>query len=76
MLSLWNIIVGLLGGIVKISLRVLDMIKEKRLIDQGRALERGKIAEEQLEITREQTEILISKADKKDIVDKMESGKF
>jgi len=83
MLSVWNMIVGILSGVVKISLKILDMIRDKKLIDQGRAIERAENvkkdlerSKEELELNREQTEILLKEADKKDIISKMESGKF
>jgi len=83
MLSVWNMIVGILSGVVKISLKILDMIRDKKLVDQGRAIERAENvkkdlerSKEELELNREQTEILLKEADKKDIISKMESGKF
>jgi hypothetical protein len=81
--TLWNLIIGLGGGLIKVITKVLEMMRDKQLMDQGKALAKAEQdkkeaaqAKIELEINREQTEILLADTSKDDLTKKLEDGKF
>lgn len=81
--TLWNIIVGLGGGLLKVIVKVLEMMRDKQLVEQGKELERAKqnkkdaiSAKIEVAVVQEQEQILMSDASKEDLAKKMNEGKF
>lgn len=81
--TLWNLIIGLGGGLLKVITKVLEMMRDKQLMDQGKALAKAEQdkkeaaqAKIELEINREQAEILLTDTSKDDLTKKLEDGKF
>ena len=75
-MNILNLILGLFSGLAKIVIRVLEIVKEKRLIEQGKTLERAEQAIKEAENLREQQKILMEKRTKSDVIKSMEDGKF
>ena len=75
-MNILNLILGLFSGLAKIVIRVLEIVKEKRLIEQGKTLERAEQAIKEAESLREQQKILMEKRTKSDVIKSMEDGKF
>lgn len=83
MATVWSLLVSIFGGIIQISMKVMEMMKEKELVNRGIELERNRQRERdsiqakaELETSREQSEVLLTDLDKKDVINKMENGKF
>lgn len=83
MATLWTIIVNLGGGLLKVVIKVLELMRDKQLIEQGKALARAEQDKKELaqakievEVAHEQTEILMKQESKNDIVEKLNNGKF
>lgn len=81
--TLWNLIIGLGGGLIKVITKVLEMMRDKQLLDQGKALAKAEQdkkeaaqAKIELEINREQAEVLLSDSSKESLTKKLEDGKF
>ena len=76
-MSIWLTILGLLGGLLKIVLRVLDLSKEKKNAEQAKQLEKAEQAIKESELLRKQTEILLDDTvNKANTIKNLESGKF
>lgn len=69
-------ILGLIKGITGLYNRALDYFREKRLIKTGRELEAAELAKKEIEINREQTEILSQTRTKEETEEKLKHGKF
>jgi multidrug resistance efflux pump len=83
MATLWTIIVNLGGGLLKVVIKVLELMRDKQLVEQGKALARAEQDKKELaqakievEVAHEQTEILMKQESKNDIVEKLNNGKF
>jgi short-subunit dehydrogenase len=74
--GLWATILGLVSGIVSIITQVLEKIKKDELIRQGREQEQADIAKEEINVTREQTEILTKDQTREETIKKLEDGNF
>lgn len=80
---MWTTILGLFSGLFNLALRVLEMIKEQKLIQKGIDIEKtknmeleSKQAKSEAELVRQQSEILLGDSSKKELIEKMEKGKF
>jgi hypothetical protein len=83
MFTIWNLIAGLGGGLFKVIDKILDMTRDKQLINQGKAIAKAEMdrketvqAKIELEVNQEQTQILLGDNNKSDLVEKMNKGKF
>lgn len=74
--TITSTIFGLVRGIILLFNKSIDWFKEKALIRMGRELEAAERAKEEIDINRQQTEILTETRTKEDIIKKLESGKF
>jgi short-subunit dehydrogenase len=74
--GLWSTILGLVSGIVSIIAQVLEKIKKDELIRQGREQEQADIAKEEINVNRQQTEILTKDQTREETVKKLEDGNF
>jgi len=74
--GLWSTILGLVSGIVSIIAQVLEKIKKDELINQGREREQADIAKEEINVNREQTEILTKDQTREETVKKLDDGTF
>lgn len=81
--TLWNIIVGLGGGLLKVIVKVLEMMRDKQLIDQGKALERAEqdkrdaaAAKIEVAVVHEQEKILLGDSTRDELANNMINGKF
>lgn len=76
-MSIWLTILGLLGGLLKIVLNVLELSKQKKNIQDAKQLEKAEQAIKESELLRKQTEILLDDtANKANTIKKLESGNF
>jgi len=75
-MSWLSVILGLLSGVVQGLLKVFDAIKTQELINQGRTLEQADRAKDEIEINRQQTEILAQNQSKEETIKKLEDGTF
>lgn len=81
--TLWNIIIGLGGGLLKVIVKILEMMRDKQLVEQGRALAKAEqdrkdstSAKIEIAVIQEQEQILMNDASKEDLAKKMNEGKF
>lgn len=76
-MSIWLTVLGLLGGLFRIVLRVLELSKEKKTAEQAKQLEKAEIAIKESELLRKQTEILLDDTvNKANTIKNLENGKF
>jgi hypothetical protein len=71
-----GIVLGFLSGFFKTATKVLELIKAKQFRDQGRQAEQAEQAKQEVQITREQTEIILEDRKREDTVKKLEDGTF
>lgn len=69
-------ILGFLSSLSQIISKVLDYFREKNLINQGKALQQAEIAKDEININREQTEILSQDRTKEETIKRLEDGTF
>lgn len=69
-------ILGFFAGVFKALGRVLDMIRTRRDVNQGRALEQAEQAKRENELMRKETEVLTENRTKDDVAKKLENGTF
>mgnify|MGYP003346981954 CR=1 FL=1 len=69
-------ILGFFSGAFKAFGRVLDMLRTKRDVNQGRVLEQAEQAKRENELMRKETEVLTENRTKDDVAKKLESGTF
>ena len=69
-------ILGFFSGAFKAFGRVLDMLRTKRDVNQGRVLEQAEQAKRENELMRKETEVLIEKRNKDDTIEKLKKGTF
>ena len=74
--GIWSTILGLVSGIIAIVARVLEQMKKDELINQGREREQADIAKEEINVNREQTEILTKDQTREETVKKLDDGTF
>lgn len=75
-MNILSTILGLFGGITKIVERILDIIREKRLIEQGKIQEKAEQAMKESEVLRKQQEILLEDRSEEEVIKTLENGKF
>ena len=75
-MGFWTLLLGFVSGMMKAVNRILDDLKESKLINQGRALEQADMAKREIDVNRKQTEILSQDRTKDEVVKKMEDGNF
>lgn len=75
-MSWLSLLLGFLSGAVQALLKVFDAIKTQELINQGRTLEQADRAKDEVEINRQQTEILAQNQSKEETIKKLEDGTF
>lgn len=76
MLSYIGVALGFLTGVIKAIVKILEIVKTKRTIEDGKRQKETEIINQQNEINIKQTEILIQDRTKKDVIDKMKDGTF
>ena len=76
MSSYIGIALGFLSGVVQAALKILEILKTKKMIEEAKKQKEAEIAKHDAEVTRQQTEILIQDRSKKDVIDKMKDGTF
>lgn len=76
MSSYIGVALGFLTGVIKAIVKILEIIKTKRTIEDGKRQKETEIINQQNEINIKQTEILIQDRTKKDVIDKMKDGTF
>ena len=67
---------SILSSLSKLATKLLDYFKEKKLIEQGKTLEKAEIAIHELEINKKQTEIIMKDQSKEETVKKLKDGTF
>lgn len=75
-MSLFSTVLSILGGLVTLFTKLLIFLKEKSLVRFGREQMLADLAKEEINVNREQTEILTDSRTKDDIVKKLEEQKF
>jgi len=65
-----------LSGAANSFSKVLEILKMKKLIEQGRKQKEAEIVAKENELNRQQTEILVQERTKKEVIDKMKDGTF
>lgn len=76
MSSYIGVALGFLTGVIKAIVKILEIVKTKRTIEDGKRQKETEIINQQNEINIKQTEILIQDRTKKDVIDKMKDGTF
>lgn len=76
MISITTIILGLFNGALGLFNKMIEYVKEVRLINFGREQQVSDLAKEEIEINRKQTEILSQERTKEEVIKKMEDGTF
>lgn len=71
-----GIVLGFLSGFFKTATKVLELIKAKQFQTQGRQLEQAEQAKEEVQINREQQEIMLEDRKREDTIKRMEDGTF
>lgn len=74
--SITSAVLGLVRGIITLFNKSVEWFKEKALIKMGRDLEAAELAKKEIDINREQTEILTQDRSKKDTEKRLEEGTF
>jgi hypothetical protein len=74
--GIWVTVLGLLNGLVQVFARVLEQLKKDELITQGKELQQAEIAKEEIDMNRQQTEILTKDQTREETAKKMEDGSF
>jgi hypothetical protein len=74
--GIWVAVLGLFSGIVQIFAKVLEQLKTNELINQGKELQQAEIAKEEIETSRQQTEILTKDQTREETIKKLEDGSF
>lgn len=74
--SITSAILGLVRGVVSIFNKSVEWFKEKALIRMGRELEAAERAKQEIDINREQTEILSQTRTKEQTEKKLRDGEF
>jgi hypothetical protein len=69
-------VMSILSSLSKLATKLLDYFKEKKLIEQGKTLEKAEIAIHELEINKKQTEIIMKDQSKEETVKKLKDGTF
>lgn len=75
-MAFWTVLLGFLTGFFNTASRIFDFLKTKQVLDQGRKLEQAEQAKTEVELAREQTEILTRDQTREDTIKKMEDGSF
>jgi len=68
--------IALITSIFSIFGKALDIYKQKELIDQGKILKESEIIQENSELEKKQTEIIIQDRTKEEVIEKMKKGTF
>ena len=74
--GIWVTILGLLSGLVSIFSKVMEDLKKEELKNQGKIEQQAEIAKDEVEKTREQTEILTQDRTREDVVKRLDDGTF
>lgn len=74
--GLWVTVLGLLNGLVQVFARVLEQLKRDELVNQGKELQQAEIAKDEIEVNRQQTEILTKDQTREETAKKLEDGTF
>jgi hypothetical protein len=75
-MSFLSLLLGFLSGAANSFSKVLEILKMKKLIEQGRKQKEAEIVAKENELNRQQTEILVQERTKKEVIDKMKDGTF
>lgn len=67
---------GILSSLSKLATGILDYFREKKLVEQGKTLEKAEIAVHELEVSKEQTKIIMKDQSKEETVKKLKDGTF
>lgn len=71
-----TVILGFLSGLFKSLTGILDVIKSQDLINRGKEEQQTEIAKDEIEINREQTQILSQERTREETIKKLEDGTF
>lgn len=74
--GLWVTLLGLFSGLVQVFARVLEQLKRDELVTQGKELQQAEIAKDEIEVNRQQTEILTKDQTREETAKKLEDGTF
>lgn len=75
-MAFWTLLLGFFTGLFNTASRLFDFLKTKQTLDQGRKLEQAEQAKSEVDLAREQTQILTRDQTREDTIKKMESGEF
>lgn len=69
-------ILAFFTSIFKFGMNIFEYIKSSELISQGKNEQQAELAKEEIEINRQQTEILSQEVTKEETIKKLEDGTF
>lgn len=75
-MSFLSTIIGLFGGFFSFFGKIFDYWKSTELINQGKVLSQAELAKDEININRQQTEILSQERTKADTLRKLKDGTF
>lgn len=75
-MTILTAILGFLSQLPKLFSKVLDYFREKKLVQTGKELEAAELAKKEIDINRQQTEILSQTRTKEQTEEKLRHGKF